>query len=559
MRVGRIQKQIVQMIAALICVIAASIFRAIRTENLYWSVALFLLVYVLYVSLDIIWLQSLHRRIMQKKIRRYLCGTAILICFWLLLRSIRFGLLWDGMIRRYAWYGYYIPMILIPLFGFYTALYMGKREDYDLPIRWKLLWIPAVLLILGILTNEFHQLAFRIYRESPEQYSRGIFYLCAAIWIGVLESSTILILLRKSLILNIGREKIIPFIVLGVSGVYYLLYAINSEIFGFVELTAAFALSHACIWESCIAIGVFPVNTNYESLFQYSRLKMLIIDQKGKIYYHSMHHTLNISDYLEEITQGQMILLDTDTELHSVPIQGGYIVWQEDITEINEIIREKQEMERVLREQTELMQQEYEMDSRRIRIQKMNQIYQLVAEETRGICDKILLEIEELKAGKDNEDQRKQLLRINLEGVYVKRRCNLLMIWESMGQIPVEELHFCFEESLDNLEICEMKASLSMQLQGSLNKETAVLLYDILEQVIEQILFIADRLYVILTEDPHQIIKLSIFIHSYEKIKDVRMSGTLDQLLQKQKVAYFFKKEEKTEYLFSARLPGEVR
>ncbi len=559
MRVGRIQKQIVQMIAALICVIAASIFRAIRTENLYWSVALFLLVYVLYVSIDIIWLQSLHRRIMQKKIRHYLCGTAILICFWLLLRSIRFGLLWDGMIRRYAWYGYYIPMILIPLFGFYTALYMGKREDYDLPIRWKLLWIPAVLLILGILTNEFHQLAFRIHRESPEQYSRGIFYLCAAIWIGVLESSAILILLKKSLILNIGREKIIPFIVLGVSGVYYLLYAINSEIFGFVELTAAFALSHACIWESCIAIGVFPVNTNYESLFQYSRLKMLIIDQKGKIYYHSMHHTLNISDYLEEITQGQMILLDTDTELHSVPIQGGYIVWQEDITEINEIIREKQEMERVLREQTELMQQEYEMDSRRIRIQKMNQIYQLVAEETRGTCDKILLGIEELKAGKDNEDQRKQLLRINLEGVYVKRRCNLLMIWESMGQIPVEELHFCFEESLDNLEICEMKASLSMQLQGSLNKETAVLLYDILEQVIEQILFIADRLYVILTEDPHQIIKLSIFIHSYEKIKDVRMPGTLDQLLQKQKVAYFFKKEEKTEYLFSARLPGEVR
>lgn len=129
MRVGRIQKQIVQMIAALICVIAASIFRAIRTENLYWSVALFLLVYVLYVSIDIIWLQSLHRRIMQKKIRHYLCGTAILICFWLLLRSIRFGLLWDGMIRRYAWYGYYIPMILIPLFGFYTALYMGKLHS----------------------------------------------------------------------------------------------------------------------------------------------------------------------------------------------------------------------------------------------------------------------------------------------------------------------------------------------------------------------------------------------------------------------------------------------
>ena len=212
MHLNQFQKQIVQMLFAMIILVIASLIRIIRPENLYWNIVLFLLVYIIYISMAVVWLLSLHHRIMQKNLRRHLIGTAVLICFWILLRSIRHRLLWDGVVSRYAWYGYYIPMILIPLLSFYAALSMGKREDYNIPARWKLLWIPAVVLILGILTNEFHHLAFRIVAENPEQYSRGVLYLCAAIWIAVLESSTIVLLLRKSLILNIGKEKLLPIV-----------------------------------------------------------------------------------------------------------------------------------------------------------------------------------------------------------------------------------------------------------------------------------------------------------------------------------------------------------
>ena len=556
MHLNQFQKQIVQMLFAMIILVIASLIRIIRPENLYWNIVLFLLVYIIYISMAVVWLLSLHHRIMQKNLRRHLIGTAVLICFWILLRSIRHRLLWDGVVSRYAWYGYYIPMILIPLLSFYAALCMGKREDYNIPARWKLLWIPAVVLILGILTNEFHHLAFRIVAENPEQYSRGVLYLCAAIWIAILESSTIVLLLRKSLILNIGKEKLLPFAVLGLAGFYCLLYAINMKTFGFIEMTAALALFHACIWESCIAIGTVPVNTNYEEFFYHSGLKMQIVDWMGKVCYRSEHQTLDICGYLEDIRQGRVILPDEDTELHSAPVQGGYIVWQEDISQLNELIREKQRTEQVLREQTELMQREYEIESRRMQIQKMNGIYQLVAEETREKCGRILFEVEKLKKINEIEAQRRQLIRIHMEGVYIKRRCNLLMIRESMGRIPVEELHFCFEESLNNLEICGVKASLLMQLKGSLHEKTAVLLYDILEEVMEQILFTASRVYVVLAEDNHRIMKLSIFIYSLGKITDIRMPAVLDQPLQEHRVAYFFKKEEDAEYLFSVRFPG---
>lgn len=64
-------------------------------------------------------------------------------------------------ITRYLWYLYYVPQILAPLFSLYAALQLGRREDDALSLKWHLLFIPAVLLIGGVLINDLHQMAFR--------------------------------------------------------------------------------------------------------------------------------------------------------------------------------------------------------------------------------------------------------------------------------------------------------------------------------------------------------------------------------------------------------------
>ena len=47
MHLNQFQKQIVQMLFAMIILVIASLIRIIRPENLYWNVVLFLLVYII--------------------------------------------------------------------------------------------------------------------------------------------------------------------------------------------------------------------------------------------------------------------------------------------------------------------------------------------------------------------------------------------------------------------------------------------------------------------------------------------------------------------------------
>ena len=51
--------------------------------------------------------------------------------------------------------------ILAPLFSLFAALQLGRREDDALSRKWVLLFVPAALLIGGVLTNDLHQMAFR--------------------------------------------------------------------------------------------------------------------------------------------------------------------------------------------------------------------------------------------------------------------------------------------------------------------------------------------------------------------------------------------------------------
>ena len=91
----------------------------------------------------------------------------------------------DLVVKRYLWYTYYIPMILIPLFGVFILSYLGKEEYYEMPSRMKLLYLPAVFLILAVFTNDFHQLAFRFPEGQPfsdEQYTYGILYMAVLGW-----------------------------------------------------------------------------------------------------------------------------------------------------------------------------------------------------------------------------------------------------------------------------------------------------------------------------------------------------------------------------------------
>ena len=79
---------------------------------------------------------------------------------WLFLRTVKYRFFSGDTVTRHLWYLYYVPQILAPLFSLFAALQLGRREGAAFSRRWYLLFIPAALLIGGILSNDLHQLAF---------------------------------------------------------------------------------------------------------------------------------------------------------------------------------------------------------------------------------------------------------------------------------------------------------------------------------------------------------------------------------------------------------------
>ena len=132
------------------------------TQALY--VVSHIVVLMIYLGILVSWGSSVYDRIVNRSIRRHLIVLVCLMMLWMLTRTLRLTV-FDHVfpVGQWCWYAYYISMILIPQLCLFAAKYIGRPEEYRLPKKWYLMYIPSVLLILGILTNDLHQLAFRFH------------------------------------------------------------------------------------------------------------------------------------------------------------------------------------------------------------------------------------------------------------------------------------------------------------------------------------------------------------------------------------------------------------
>lgn len=84
-----------------------------------------------YLGLILIWGYSVMQQIQSKDMRRWLMGVSALMLVWFLMRMVKYRY-FEGVIVRYLWYGFYIPLTLIPLFSFLGhSVPGGKSRCYQ--------------------------------------------------------------------------------------------------------------------------------------------------------------------------------------------------------------------------------------------------------------------------------------------------------------------------------------------------------------------------------------------------------------------------------------------
>lgn len=453
--------------------------------------------YVVYCVMIVLWSVSAGRRISGVNIRRIqkiVVTLFILMLFLGRLRLVVFAGIYPA--EHLLWYMYYIPNLLIPLLSWYMTLYVGREESYRLPARAKLLLIPYAVIVILVLTNELHELAFRLEdRGHPVanagRYHLGPVYIIAQIWLFGFACLA-LITLYRILHKNHLHVYVLPFVSIMVLGlVYTVLYATDRspQGFGFIEPDIMSCFPTIGLWELCIKMRLIPSNSDYDRFFKACTVPMEIEDRQGRVRFNS-------KGFEESIQPAASGVEDTYPTFvtRQFDIRGGVVRWREDVTRISTLIRDLEEVARSLSLSNEKIEAQNRMRLKSERTREHARLYDRALGETGDRIERIrglvarcrALPLDE--AGK--EEQIKLLSVIGVLGAYVKRRSNLVLLSDKSDLWPVTELHFCLHESNEALVLIPVSTIYQNETDASMMMEAKAIMhiYDAFETQIEEVL-----------------------------------------------------------------------
>lgn len=449
---------------------------------------------IIFSGLIIGWGVSVAYRIVQKNIRICLAISAALMLLWMALRAIKYNSPADiNTYGRYLWYSYYIAMVFLPLMMFFAMLNIGKPENTN--NRKYLLIIPAAVLVLLVMTNDFHQLAFVFepdFHNWNKQYSYGPVYYVIVVWIFILVLSSIVLSINRCRISATRKKLWIPIVIILVAIIYTLWNNLNHGYSGLriYNVPEVFCFASIALWESLIQIGLVPSNTGYGDFFNASNLNTLIFDNEGNVKYRSKNATNVSKDVV--LQNGNSVVIDEDIILKKHNIKGGKVVWTEDISAINRINRELSEVKEQISEYNVILKSEAELKKRRAAVTEQNKLYDSITEFIRPqLCD--------LENILKNIENNRGDISVNYAGacvvnVYIKRISNLLIMAKSRKMLNAFELENSIRELAEYISVYGISCSFFSNVSGEISAEKTIALFKFIGIFIRHIMNCTDAL-----------------------------------------------------------------
>ena len=444
---------------------------------------------LIYIALYIGWGISVSKRIIQVQVRHYLIAVSGLMVFWFVIRSMRYYFITDIGIARQLWYWYYLPMLFIPLFSLFVAISLGKPASAKLSkTALVLLYIPTVLCLLLVLTNDLHQLVFsfpegEVWTDKNNGYTFGYYIVLG--WEILCALAAFVIMIIKCRLSY--RKKYLPFLLLACSIVYAFIYVSGVEWMQLIggDIAAAQCLMFTGILESCIQCGLIQTNTDYRAMFEAGSIGAQIVDTDWHIRYASSNAPKLPSDRMRS-AESEAAKLDNNTLLRSSKIPGGHVLWQEDITDITAVLQKLEENRKTISESNDVEQENYKTKVKINTVREKNRLYDRLQAQTAHqieLLDQLLTQYE---AQSDPEIRRSLLAKAAVIGAYIKRRGNLMFIGEKSDVTDTAELTACLDESFANLELMGVECAIDIPDKNSIYTRDAIRVYDFFEAVTEE-------------------------------------------------------------------------
>ena len=481
------KKSILYALAAL-ALIAFAMWLRYASRHIFHSPAVSHLRSAIYVFLFSAWCYSLWIRIVQTQVRRYLLAISALMVLWILLRSIKFSTE-NTDAERWLWYFYYFPMLFIPMLSVFVSRSLGKGEDFRLP-RWtKLLYVPTLLLLLLVLTNDLHQQVFSfpsgVLSDREYRYEGGYFFVLG--WEALCAGFALLSMVKNCRIPRSRRMRWLPLVPLALSLAYACAYVKKVHWVWVLagDMTVSQCLIFASILECCIQCGLIQSNLGYDELFEATSLPVQITDPAFCPQYVSvaMQGALPQSE-LRQMQQDTVHLGD-DTLLKRHKLRRGWVFWKEDISALNQVQQELELTRDELRDTGDVLAVENAQRARWLKLTEENRLYDMMEAQTARQIAMLRDLLANLQKTEDPGRSLRLLGQAIIIGTYIKRRSNLIFVGVQRGSISVQELLLCLNESSENISVYGADCKAIVKGDGQLTAEQATQVYDLFEAVVE--------------------------------------------------------------------------
>lgn len=480
----------------------------------------------LYLLLFALWGYSLDRRIIQTQALHCMRLTAALMLVWLVLRTLKYEVVTDITVARYIWYLYYLPMLFIPLFGVYIALSLGKSEKYRLTGKVvALAAIPAILFSL-VITNDLHQQIFAFNSGipgRPDNYSyhhRYLYFICLGWMVGCMIFSLIR-LLKKSRIKNGGKKQLMPFIIGCITILYGILYltGLSAVRWWFGDMNVMLCLLYAAIYESCIRCRMIQSNTGYVELFEASTLEAVIMDRSGNVVIRSRA----ADEDMICPQDGTQIIRPDGTRISSAPINGGYVVWKDNVRPLTELRAQLSENKAQIKNNKEKLHEAYLIQKKLHELTEKRRIYDkldLMYGDQINRIGQLLKQCENT----ETDEVHNILKRILLLGTYIKRSANLYFLSLEHELLSQQDIRLTVDEAVRVMNVCGTECSVVYYMTKPMHSEEVMRRFNLLKTVVETAVDGLNSIFICLSDDEMDLsvecdVDLSLVISSNVTVK----------------------------------------
>ena len=449
--------------------------------------------FMIYIGLLVFWMQSVRDRLLPTRARRYILASALLMIFYLLLRTLRYRILTQVLIRRYVDYAYNVPMVLVPTLFLMTCIRISKGEEPEEKGKDRLLLIPACAMLLLIMSNDLHQLFY--HRLIPLKEFHGIvgtytygplFYLMYG-WMAITMITGFVILIHK-----IYRQNLRGLVwFAGVALIWVGLTLINWLVFTPLDLVRMYHAPEIQVFgmlgsfEVCIRNRFIPYNENYTGFFSHLGLPVRITDERFSAVYET--------DLPIPATPGQLsasvrepVYLDEDTRLLGMKIRPGYAFWTEDERELHREGRRLAAANELLSQENDLIAVENELKAKKAQLDAQTQVYDRIAAALYPKQKRIEALLSDTSPQSDSFPS--VLAECCVLNAYCKRKSNLMLLSEESLPHPNRELFLALQESARFLKCCGIDAAATGEEYSDLPLDSIHALYDSFETLIEAFL-----------------------------------------------------------------------